>query len=68
VEVSDDGVTWERVGHVPPADTDVTTDVDLTPFAGRLIDLRFAFDAVPGIGVAPDGWPVDDIRVLVVRR
>ncbi|HVK13969.1 MAG TPA: pre-peptidase C-terminal domain-containing protein, partial [Gemmataceae bacterium] len=38
--------------------------VDLTPYAGQTVQLRWTFDTVRGpVGRAPEGWYVDDVRV-----
>jgi predicted ribosomally synthesized peptide with SipW-like signal peptide len=66
VQVSVDGVTWRTVATVPRTDGWTQVDIDLGAFAGRLVYVRFVFDAVaPGAGVAPDVWRIDDVSVAI---
>jgi hypothetical protein len=66
VQVSVDGVTWQTVASAPPTGEWTTVGVDLGAFAGRVIDVRFVFDAVAaGPGVEPDVWTIGDVSVTV---
>ncbi len=65
VQVSEDGVEWTTVAGIPPGDGWATIAADLTVFAGRVIYLRFAFDAVEGdMGAAPDTWHVMHVTIV----
>jgi len=62
VEVSLDGRSWQTVGSVPASPEWQDVDVDLSAFAGQIVYVRFAFDAVaPAEGAPPDIW---EIRVV----
>jgi hypothetical protein len=62
VEVSLDGRSWQTVGSVPASPEWLDVDVDLSAFAGQIVYVRFAFDAVaPADGAPPDIW---EIRVV----
>ena len=77
VEVSEDGANWTpvyegaRSALAPDAAAPVATElltprsVDLTPYKGRTIRLRFRMIAGPEnrAGSTPFGWFVDDIRL-----
>ena len=64
VQVSVDGQTWQDLEAVPPSQDWVQLDIDLSPFAGQVIYLRFAFDAVaPMDGSAPDVWQIMGVTV-----
>ena len=64
VEVSLDGLTWQRLTAVPRTGVRTDVEVDLSAFAGRAIHLRFVFDAVgPDAGAPPDAWWIGDVSV-----
>jgi hypothetical protein len=66
VQVCVDGVVWQTIATVPRTDGWTQVDVDFSAFAGRLVYVRFVFDAVaPGAGVAPDVWRIDDVTVMI---
>jgi hypothetical protein len=57
VQVSVDGRNWQTLLIVPASDDWLSIDVDLSPFAGQLIFLRFVFDAqAPEPGLTADSW------------
>jgi len=66
VLVSDDGGTTfaelavlaDTAGHF------VTEVIDLSPYDGSLVQVRFAFDTVDGLYNAHEGWYIDDVMVL----
>jgi hypothetical protein len=66
VQVSLDGVTWQTVAVVPSSDDWTLLAVDLGAFAGQVVRLRFAFDAVaPVLGQGQDRWFVRGVTVSV---
>ena len=64
VEVSDnDGATWTRIHSVSGVDTSWNVErIDLTPWTGRTIGLRFRLTTNGSI--ESDGWYIDDIAIL----
>ncbi len=60
-------VSSRQAGTLPETDREATEWntglVDLTPFAGRRIQLQFLFDTGPMPLVDPEGWYVDDIWI-----
>ena len=61
VQASVDGVTWVTVGLVPASDSWRPVEVDLSGFAGRIIEIRFVLDETTAAGgVAPDVWRIAD--------
>ncbi len=64
VQVTDDGITWRTVAVVPKQPG--RTTVDLTAFAGRVVYVRFVFDAVaPPPGLRPETWTIDNVSVTI---
>jgi subtilisin family serine protease len=63
---SDGGSTWTRVYGTSlgtPGSALQDVGIDLSPFAGRLIRLRFAFDTLDSVANDFEGWVVDDVLV-----
>ncbi len=66
VQVSLDGVTWITLGQVPESDRWTDVELDLSPFAGELIRLRFVFEPEAAFELdRPATWRVAGIRVVV---
>ena len=66
VQASVDGVTWVTVGLVPASDSWRPVEVDLSGFAGRIIEIRFVLDETTAAGgVAPDVWRIADPRIEI---
>ncbi len=64
IEVSRDGLTWERVAVVPPSDGWTTVAVDLSAYAGDVIFVRFVYAGVaPAEGAATDAWSIRGVSV-----
>ena len=65
VEVSaDGGITWQEVFRVQPAVEPWTPhSIDLSPFAGQTIKLKFVFWAGDSVSNLHMGWLVDDVVV-----
>ena len=65
IQVSEDGTTWQTLVQVPASDDWITLNVDLSAWAGRVVQVRFAFDAkAPRRGGRPDTWLIGDVRVV----
>jgi hypothetical protein len=65
IQVSEDGTTWQTLVQVPASDDWITLNVDLGAWAGRVVQVRFAFDAkAPRRGGRPDTWLIGDVRVV----
>jgi hypothetical protein len=65
IQVSEDGITWQTLAQVPASDDWITLNVDLSAWAGRVVQVRFAFDArAPLRGGRPDTWLIGDVRVV----
>lgn len=56
-------VSWDS--SVPNKPYWSQVDVDLTPYVGQVIELRFHFDSVDGLDNIYDGWSVDNVAVTV---
>ncbi|RLG38557.1 MAG: hypothetical protein DRO01_06300, partial [Thermoproteota archaeon] len=66
VFVTTDGTNWQQVAQVSgQMSAWVTYSVDLSPYVGQRIRIRFCFDTVDHLYNAYEGWYVDDIRVMV---
>ena len=64
VQVSTNGGTsWLTVDEGDTEGTWYTRTVDLTPYAGQTIHLRFRFDSLDGAGNGFFGWMVDNVRI-----
>jgi Zn-dependent metalloprotease len=61
VQVSLDGDTWQTVARVPPGEAWTDVDVDLSPFAGHTVQVRFVY--LPSEGHA-SVWRVGNVRVI----
>lgn len=69
VEVSSDGgATWTMLKQWDSRDPNqlffASFALDLTPYAGQTIHLRFTFDSVDAAYNSFEGWYVDDVKVL----
>lgn len=64
VEVTRDGVHWDRVAVVPPSDDWMSVAVDLRAYIGDIVYVRFVFDGVSSETAHADHWAV---RSLVVN-
>ncbi len=62
---TDAGQTWEFIGEGNQLHAWYERELDLTPYLGADILLRFEFDAVDSFGNDGLGWMVDDILVEV---
>jgi hypothetical protein len=68
VQVSVDGVHWNPIGLAPASDAWEAVEVDLSAFAGQIIEIRFVLDeATSERNGAPGVWRIADLRVDVVR-
>lgn len=63
VEVTRDGVTWTRVGAVPPSDDWTGVNVDLSEYSGDVIYVRFVFDGVATPGTPIDTWSIRAVSI-----
>ncbi|HPG00036.1 MAG TPA: beta-galactosidase [Kiritimatiellia bacterium] len=67
VLVSTDGTNWTQLLQISGVASDWTTQTaDLTPYAGRRIQLRFFFDTIDALNNQYEGWYVDEVRVSCV--
>jgi hypothetical protein len=57
--------SWSR--STSRVDTWLREQVNLTPWRGQKIRIRFVLDAANGSGIA-DGWHIDNVRVSYVRN
>lgn len=64
VQVSPDGLDWQPVIVVPPADHWTTIHADLSAWRGSVIQLEFVWQGTAS--AAPDDWAVDDVSVAAV--
>ena len=62
VQASSDGITWDTIGEVPATDDRVS--VDLTPFAGRVVYVRFVLSTASPLRRA-DSWTVENLAVRI---
>jgi hypothetical protein len=68
VQVSVDGLHWITAGLVRPSDTWDLVEVDLSGFAGQIIEVRFVLDSTAAVeGAPPDVWRLADPRVVIDR-
>ena len=69
-QVSTDGVTWQTVAAMPATDEWMVVDIDLSPLAGRIVWIRFLFDAIaPATNVVPpDVWWIDQVDLTTSWR
>jgi hypothetical protein len=44
IQISLDGETWQTLADVPPSDDWLNIDIDLSGFAGQVVQLRFVID------------------------
>jgi hypothetical protein len=65
VQGSTDGTSWQALMDVPAIDDWSVIDVDLRPFAGQVVWLRFVFDAVQSRmpDDPPDTWLVGAVEI-----
>ncbi len=64
VYVSDDaGVTWTKVGEGTQTEVWYLITIDLAPYLGRDVLVRFHFDSVDATDNFYPGWFVDDVRI-----
>ena len=64
LQVSEDGVTWHSVMTVPASEAWLPLSVDLSPYAGRVIRLRFVRHAEASETTLQLGtWRIADIRL-----
>ncbi len=70
VQVSTDGVTWQTVAAMPATDEWMVVDIDLSPLAGRIVWIRFLFDAIARATnvVPPDVWSIDQVDLTTSWR
>jgi murein DD-endopeptidase MepM/ murein hydrolase activator NlpD len=59
VQVSADGATWTTVADVPVTEGWQALSADLTPFAGQVVWVRFAFESSNGAGA----WRLRGLQV-----
>jgi hypothetical protein len=62
VQVSTDGQRWITVARVVASAHLEEIDVDLSPFAGRLIWIRFVFDDTPA-AARPSIWRISGVQI-----
>jgi Tol biopolymer transport system component len=69
VQISRDGEAWETVALVSGSDDWEDVTVDLSDFAGQMIQIRFALRR-SGDGSAPGGmpWQIDALRIEAPAR
>ncbi len=60
VLVSTDGVTWETLEEIPPAESWTEVDVDLSEYAGQVIDIQIVRRSAAGVSVV---WRLTGVRV-----
>ncbi len=66
VEISTDGGnTWLRLREGVAGNSNgwVTAQLDLSPYAGQVLRLRFLFDTTDNIGNDFPGWWIDDVTI-----
>jgi len=61
VQISLDGVTWQTLASVPASADWTQIDLDLWPFAGHVVYLRFVVDGVPESSGIPDDNVIDHV-------
>jgi len=67
VQISTDGVTWDTVFESHGTnDLWEKRQVDLTPYVGENISLRFWFDSIDNFLNSFEGWYVDDVQIVTV--
>ena len=63
-QVSLDGTSWLTVANLPATADWTTIDLDLSAFAGNIVQVRLVFDAAePPPGLPPDRWRVRHVRL-----
>jgi hypothetical protein len=62
VQVTTDGSGWSSIGLVPASETLAPVTVDLAPFLGKPIQLRFFWGVVDNAGAA-GFWLLDEVKV-----
>ncbi|MCB2173830.1 S8 family serine peptidase [bacterium] len=69
VQVSTDNVTFNTVFQSVGSTTDwEEIAIDLSPYLGSAISVRFTFDTVDVLFNAYEGWLVDEIRIIASRE
>ena len=63
VQVSRDGMTWRTVTEVPAIEDRVS--VDLSPFAGEVVYVRFVLAPRTLLRSRPDSWTIDNLALRV---
>lgn len=62
------GASWTMIWRKDSDDPDMSwheESVDLTPYTGNNVMIRFSFDTVDGLYNSYEGWYVDDVYVDV---
>ena len=66
VQVSVDGVTWQTVAVVTPAETWSHIVIDLNVFTGRVIQIRFVLESsMPEHSDAAERWLLERIQISI---
>jgi hypothetical protein len=63
VQISEDGDTWQTVMQVPPSEDWVPLSIDLSPWSGRVVHVKFAIPGATSRFGRPDTWRIGDVRV-----
>jgi hypothetical protein len=67
VQVSVDGVTWDTIARVPAANGWSPLEIDLTTHAGRVVYVRFMYDASAASVAADSVWWLRNPTVRVSK-
>jgi hypothetical protein len=63
VEVTRDGIAWERVLSIPPSEDWTGVSVDLSDFAGDVVYVRFVYAGVTAGGAPVETWAIRGVSV-----
>ena len=64
VQISEDAGAWQTIMLVPPSEDWIPLSIDLSPWSGRVVHVKFAFrGAASRFGRPPDTWKIGDVRV-----